>query len=174
MFARWLSSVGASSPHVDHVTLLNNAEYGTAAFVSSNDFFDQNIANQNGEAGIYLGDSPQARATVTNNQAMNNLNFGIFLRDASGTAAAPARVANNSVRGNCAGIFFLNTGANPANWEAYGNLAAANNRVCQGDEGPSGGGIGIGVDGVNSVNVHDNVTDRRWTSCLLIGLNGAR
>src|SRR5436305_4118295 len=53
---------GASSPHVDHNTFLNNAEYGTAAFVSSNDFFDSNTANKNGEAGIYLGDSPQANA----------------------------------------------------------------------------------------------------------------
>jgi parallel beta-helix repeat protein len=149
--------LGASSPHVDHTTLLNNAEYGTAAFVSSNDFFDQNIANLNGEAGIYLGDSPSANGTVTNNQAMNNANFGIFLRDASGSAAAPGTVANNSVRGNCAGIFFLNTGANPANWQAFGNLAAANDRVCQGDEGPTGGGIGIGIDGVNNVNAHDNL-----------------
>src|SRR6478672_2449484 len=47
---------GATSPHVDHNTFLNNAEYGTAAFVSTNDFFDSNISNGNGEAGFYMGD----------------------------------------------------------------------------------------------------------------------
>src|SRR3954454_23027165 len=91
---------GASSPHVDHNTFLNNAEYGTAAFVSTNDFFDNNISNLNGEAGFYMGDSPAANGTMTNNQAMNNANIGIFVRDASGKSTAPGKVANNSVRGN--------------------------------------------------------------------------
>lgn len=147
---------GATSPHVDHNTFLNNADYGTAAFVSTNDFFDSNISNQNGEAGFYMGDSPAANGTMTNNQAMNNFAIGIFVRDASGKAAAPGKVANNSVRGNCIGIFFLNTGANPANWEASGNLVAANDNVCPGGQ-PSAGGIGIAVDGVNFVNIHDNL-----------------
>jgi parallel beta-helix repeat protein len=144
---------GAASPHVDHNTFLNNADYGTAAFVSSNDVFDSNISNLNGEAGIYLGDSPNARGTVTNNQAMNNANLGIFVRDASG----PGTVANNSVRGNCAGMLFLNTGANPAHWTVSGNLVSANDKVCRGDEGPPAGGVGIAVDGVNDVNIHDNL-----------------
>jgi len=143
---------GASSPQVDHVSALNNSDYGITAFVSTNDFFDSNIANKNGEAGFYVGDSPHANATVTNNEAMNNANAGIFVRDASG----PGSIANNSVRGNCIGIFFLNTGTNPANWEAFGNLAAANDAVCQGGP-PTAGGIGIAVDGVNSVNIHDNL-----------------
>jgi hypothetical protein len=144
---------GASSPHVDHSTFLNNSDYGTTAFVSTNDVFDSNISNQNGEAGIYVGDSPHANATVTNNQPNNNANFGIFVRDASG----PGMVANNVVRGNCGGILFLNTGANPSNWQASGNEAAANDRVCSPEGGPPAGGIGIGVAGVNKVNVHDNL-----------------
>src|SRR5207248_6495364 len=90
---------GASSPHADHVRAVNNTDYGITAFVSTNDVFDSNITNFNGEAGIYVGDSPQANATVTNNQANNNANTGIFVRDASG----PGAVANNAVRGNCAG-----------------------------------------------------------------------
>jgi Right handed beta helix region len=150
---------GASSPHVDHNTFLNDGEYGTAAFVSTNDFFDSNTSNLNGEAGIYMGDSPNAKGTVTNNQVLNNANFGIFVRDASG----PGQIANNVTRGNCAGIFFLNTGANPSNWEASGNLVTANDRVCQGDEGPTGGGVGIGVDGVNKVTVHDNLVRNNVT-----------
>jgi len=164
---------GASSPHVDHNTFLNNAEYGTAAFVSSNDFFDSNISNKNGEAGIYLGDSPSANGTVTNNQTMNNANFGIFVRDASGQAAAPGTVANNSTRGNCAGILFLNTGANPANWNAFGNLSTANDSSCQGDEGgPTAGGIGVGIDGVNNVNLHDNAIQNNVPSAGPVQLTG--
>ena len=152
--------MGASSPHVDHNTFLNNADYGTTAFVSTNDVFDSNISNKNGEAGIYVGDSPHANATVTNNQANNNANFGIFVRDASG----PGMIANNVVRGNCGGILFLNTGANPSNWQASGNQASANDAVCSPEGGPTAGGIGIGVAGVNSVNVHDNLVTNNVAS----------
>src|SRR5205085_11133567 len=96
---------------------------------------------------------PQANATVTNSQANNNANTGIFVRDASG----PGTVANNAVRGNCSGIFFLNTGSNPANWDVFGNVANANDAMCSGGGGPTAGGIGVAVIGVNHVNVHDNL-----------------
>jgi parallel beta-helix repeat protein len=167
---------GASSPHVDHNTFLNNSDYGTTAFVSTNDFFDSNISNKNGEAGIYVGDSPHANATVTNNQANNNENFGIFVRDASG----PGMIANNVVRGNCGGILFLNTGSNPSNWQASGNQASANDAVCSPEGGPTAGGIGIGVAGVNSVNVHDNLVTNnvpsgpvQLTGGVLVGMGAS-
>jgi parallel beta-helix repeat protein len=148
---------GASSPQVDHNTVLNNAEYGAAAFVSTNDRFTDNIANKNGEAGIYVGDSPGANAVINNNQANNNANFGIFVRDASGTSAAPGKVTNNLVRGNCAGILFLNTGSGEAHWEGANNQASANNAVCSGDEGPSAGGIGVAAFSPDDVKIHDNL-----------------
>src|SRR5581483_64446 len=153
---------GASSPHVDHNTFLNNSDYGTTAFVSTNDFFDSNISNKNGEAGIYVGDSPHADATVTNNEANNNANFGIFVRDASG----PGMIANNLVRGNCGGILFLydGTGPVPSTWQASGNQVSANDAVCSPEGGPPAGGIGIGVAGVNSVNVHDNLVTNNVAS----------
>jgi len=75
------------------------------------------------------------------------------VRDASG----PGSVANNVARGNCGGILFLNTGANPSNWTASGNEASANDAVCQGDDGPSAGGVGIGIVGVNGVNLNNNL-----------------
>ena len=146
---------GASSPHVDHNSFLNNSDYGTTAFVSTNDVFDGNVANRNGEAGIYVGDSPAADATVTNNQAMSNANFGIFVRDSSG----PGMVANNSVRGNCGGIVFLKTGSGastPTTWTASGNIAAANDALCTG-EAQGAGGVGIAVLGVNAVKVTGNL-----------------
>ena len=43
--------------------------------------------------------------------------------------------------------------------EEFGNFARANNKVCQGGP-PTAGGIGIAVDGVNKVNVHDNLVRR--------------
>jgi len=156
---------GATSPHVDHVTASNNTEYGIAAFQSSDDVLDTNIANQNGEAGLYVGDSPNAKATVTNNVAKANDDFGIFVRDSSG----PGTVAHNIVRGNCGGILFLNTGtgANPSSWDAFGNMAIANDNECTPDGGPTAGGIGIGVIGVDSVNVHDNLVRNNQPSVVV-------
>jgi parallel beta-helix repeat protein len=147
--------LGASSPQVDHNTLLNNTDYGTAAFVSTSDTFTDNIANRNGEAGIYVGDSPGANALVNNNQSTNN-QIGIFVRDASGaSSASPGKVTNNLTRGNCVGIFFLNTGSGAAHWEAANNQSSANNAFCSGQ--PSFSGIGIGIFGPNDINVHDNL-----------------
>src|SRR5947209_4775480 len=51
---------GAPSPHVDHVTANGDGEYGIVAFVSTDDVIDSNVAKFNGEAGIYVGDSPNA------------------------------------------------------------------------------------------------------------------
>ncbi|MBV8980072.1 MAG: right-handed parallel beta-helix repeat-containing protein [Acidimicrobiia bacterium] len=144
---------GTTSPQVDHNTLVGNSDYGTAAFVSTDDVITANIARGNGEAGIYVGDSPGARAKVTGNSSTGNDDFGIFVRDASG----PGTISGNEVRGNCGGILFLNTGANPSNWDASGNIASANDSVCTPDGGPAVGGIGIAVSGVNSVNIHDNI-----------------
>ncbi|MCU1449709.1 MAG: hypothetical protein JWP02_1879 [Acidimicrobiales bacterium] len=150
--------IGASSPQIDSNAVLNNADYGAAAFVSTNDRFTDNTANKNGEAGIYVGDSPGANAVVNNNQANNNANLGIFVRDASGaSSASPGKVTNNLVRGNCIGIFFLNTGSGEAHWEAANNQASANDAICSGGEGPSAGGIGIAAFSPDDVTIHDNL-----------------
>jgi parallel beta-helix repeat protein len=149
---------GVSSPQGDHNQLVNNTEYGTAAFGSTNTRLTDNIANKNGEAGLYVGDSPNANAVVTGNQATNQ-NIGIFVRDASGASAAnPGKVANNLVRGNCIGMLFLNTGSGEAHWEASGNQSSANNAFCPPDEDPeSVSGVGIAVFGPDDIFVHDNL-----------------
>ena len=149
---------GATSPHVDHVTANSNTDYGITAFVSTDIVFDSNVANLNGEAGVYVGDSPQANASVQNNMATKNADFGILVRDSSGgghpSGAGP--ISNNIVRGNCGGILFLNTGSGastPSGWQATDNVASANNNGCSGGDG----GIGIGVVGVDNVSVNDNL-----------------
>lgn len=151
---------GVSSPQGDHNQVVNNAEYGTAAFGSTNTRLTDNIANKNGEAGVYVGDSPQANAVVTGNEANNNQSFGIFVRDASGASSAnPGKVAGNVARGNCVGILFLNTGSGEAHWEASGNQSSANNAFCPGDqEHPESiSGIGIAVFSPDDIFVHDNL-----------------
>ena len=55
------------------------------------------------EAGIYIGDSPHADATVWKNVSFGNL-FGIFVRD-----AAHGKLLENKTFSNCVGIVFLNT-----------------------------------------------------------------
>jgi parallel beta-helix repeat protein len=156
--------LGATSPTVDHVSLLKNGAYGTAAFVSTSDHFTNNIANHNGEAGIYVGDSPGANAVIDNNQSLNN-NIGIFIRDASGaSSASPGQVTNNFLRGNCVGIVFLNTGAGESHWAAGNNQASANNAFCPPGDGPSVSGTGIAVIGPTDVNVHDNLVTNNQPS----------
>jgi len=61
----------------------DNEEYGIAQFNSTNGVYSWNVTARNGEAGIYVGDSPNANAEVEHNQTYDNLGFGIFLRDAS-------------------------------------------------------------------------------------------
>jgi parallel beta-helix repeat protein len=156
---------GATSPHADHDSFIGNSDYGVVAFVSTDDVYDTNIANFNGEAGLYVGDSPHANATVVNNVANHNAEFGIFVRDATG----PGTVSNNIARGNCGGILFLNTGANPSDWRASGNVASSNNAICSGGGGPTAGGIGIGVIGVNKVSVTDNLIRNNAAPAAITG-----
>src|SRR5205814_5845152 len=71
----------------ENARFLNNLSfadggYGLAAFVSTGTHVEDNIAHDNGEAGIYIGDSPNADAAVRGNNVHGNL-YGIFVRDAS-------------------------------------------------------------------------------------------
>mgnify|MGYP001058645309 CR=1 FL=1 len=58
----------------------------------------------NAAAGLYVGDSPHARATLTGNLVHDNGQFGIFLRD-----SRHGTVSGNTVTGNCLGIGVLET-----------------------------------------------------------------
>jgi nitrous oxidase accessory protein NosD len=140
---------GVSGAKVDHVLAAGNDEYGIAAFNSTNGRYTWNLTPDNGEAGIYLGDSPQARSEVEHNASWDNAGFGIFIRDASF-----GRIKKNVVTGNCIGMIFLNTGAGAAHWTGERNLAIANDRACPGDEAegePGLSGAGIVVAGAKDV-----------------------
>jgi hypothetical protein len=148
-------------------TILSDyGEYGVFALDSSGTKITRNVAKNtvdgvNPEAGIYVGDSPNADATVWKNVAYGN-HDGFFIRD-----AAHGKVLDNKAFGNCLGIVFLNadeTAQDPpgepvdvAHWRAEDNTVAANNRTCPANEGvPPLSGIGIAVLGGVDIHLIDN------------------
>lgn len=155
----------ADDPEVTRVYAkgAEHSEYGIAAFASEDVVFTRTLTVDGGEAGIYIGDSPHADATVWKNVAWNN-GFGIFIRD-----SAHGTIQRNKTFGNCLGILFLNTDESQAppefrgpsidvkDWLAKQNNATANNRPCPaGDEGEATSGLGIVVFSSIDVSVIDN------------------
>jgi hypothetical protein len=150
----------------------NNDEYGIFANDSSGTVIARNVTGfvsddpqaPRPEAGIYVGDSPQADATVWKNVSYGNT-FGFFIRD-----AAHGSVIENKAFSNCAGIVFLNTDetnvppdqtpgtpVDVGHWLARDNQSTANNEVCasEGDEPPFSG-YGIIVVSGNDIDVLGN------------------
>jgi hypothetical protein len=137
--------------------------YGLAAFASKDMVFARNLALNGDEAGIYIGDSPDADATVWKNVTWNN-GFGLFIRD-----AAHGKIEKNKAFGNCVGVLILNTDESQAppefqsppidakDWLAKRNNVTANNRACPaGDEGDAASGVGIAVVSGIDVSLIDN------------------
>ena len=112
----------------------HNGGYGIARFVSTGSRFSANWVSYNGEAGLYLGDSPHAASTVRDNRADHN-GFGIFLRDSTDIIAT-----DNNVWGNCVGILAINDGHGPSDtgssFVIQDNKVTANDAACPGSGGP--------------------------------------
>jgi parallel beta-helix repeat protein len=147
-----IAGSGSMSLSVRSVHAANNGEYGITAFNSQGAQFSSSVTWGNGEAGFYIGDSPNSRAMLWNNTAYDS-QFGFFFRDASfGTAE------NNTAWGNCAGFVVLNTGApGPTKrWVIKNNVAHDNSRACSGGEGPPVSGIGVALVGTSHVKLVHN------------------
>jgi parallel beta-helix repeat protein len=137
----------------------HNGGYGIARFVSTDSLFEDNWTSWNTEAGLYMGDSPNAHSVLRDNKADNN-GFGIFMRDSTDLTAV-----GNRVWGNCIGILALNTGGEapgdlPAgDYRINDNVSLANDKFCpaSGDGQPPLSGIGIGLAGVHDTVVAHNV-----------------
>jgi parallel beta-helix repeat protein len=145
---------GARGTVLRNDAFLDDGEYGAAAFSSRGTKFLSNRATGGGEAGLYVGDSPNAGAVVRGNVAKHNGSFGIFLRDSSHGAAKGNRVSRN-----CLGIGLVNTGApgNVRDWVVKRNDVRKNNRFCRGEEGgPPVSGTGIGLIGASNNTVTRN------------------
>jgi parallel beta-helix repeat protein len=131
----------------------NNGEYGIAAFSSTGTKIIANLTSGSDEAGIYVGDSPHADATVAANETYGNL-FGIFVRN-----ARHGKIAGNQVHNNCLGMLFLADAPGPAGvFDVMGNKVVDNTRACPATaEGfPPSSGVGIALLGARGMEIKSN------------------
>jgi nitrous oxidase accessory protein NosD len=140
---------------LSHTHLLKNGSYGVFSNTSSGTRYLSNVASGNHAPGLYIGDSPQAHASVIGNRSVNNAGEGLLARDADfGT------VRNNVFAGNCAGILVLADSPGPAtDWKVTKNTVRKNNNACAGDPAdnePPLSGIGIALLGAANTSVTNN------------------
>jgi hypothetical protein len=139
----------ANNSRVTGVQARHNGGYGITGFLVHIIRFARDVVHHNGDAGFYIGDSPDADAVLTRNVAHHNLE-GFLLRDAS-----HGMLIQNRSRDNCAGVLFIETGApDPsAGWLATQNVVRRNNEACEGHEGgpPPLSGVGIAIGGSDEV-----------------------
>jgi parallel beta-helix repeat protein len=135
---------------------LGNGAYGIFSLRSTQSLIADNLATDGDEAGIYVGESPNARAQVIHNVVTGNL-FGLFLRDSTLITAE-----ENKASGNCVGILALNTGAGAGDYSIRDNKVTANTKSCT--SGLPASGLGIVLAGTSNVRVTENrVTDNKPT-----------
>lgn len=133
----------------------NNQSYGTTAFTSTSGTFEYNVSYGSGDAGFYVGNSPNAHFTVRFNTAFSDL-WGILVRDASiGT------ITDNLLRDSCSGLVFLNSGTTTGvhDWRASHNIVAHNDKFCSAEAAElpfSLTGVGILIGGGNHIVLRDN------------------
>jgi parallel beta-helix repeat protein len=132
----------------------DDEEYGITAFFSTGTRFLFNRVSDAEEAGIYIGDSPNADVTVIGNDASDNL-FGILVRDSEhGT------IVGNNVHGNCLGIpFFADLPGPVGLFTVAANRIADNTKACPASEDAPFpvSGIGVALLGATGVTVVGNV-----------------
>jgi len=154
--------LGGSNVDIVGNTAVGNGEYGIARFVSTGGSLKDNRVTGSQEAGLYLGDSPNARATIVGNTAWDNGFFGIFVRD-----SAHGTVVGNESFGNCIGIIALATQPQVSvqDWTVKGNRVHDNTKACPASEdGPPASGMGIALAGASHSRVQGNmVTGNRPT-----------
>jgi parallel beta-helix repeat protein len=147
--------IGAENPVVKNVHAIDNGEYGIARFVSTGGKLLSNVAEGSEEAGLYVGDSPDANVLIAGNEVSGNL-FGFFLRD-----SANGKVVGNRSHDNCVGLLNLNTGANIAgDYNIAGNVITHNTKFCEGNEEegtPPLSGLGVVIAGGHGNTVRGNV-----------------
>ena len=148
---------------------MDHDEYGVTAFGSTGVRFTHNTEIGNGgEAGIYVGDTPDADAVIKHNTSSGWAN-GILLRDSRNGV-----VKHNVFTQNCLGVTVLDTGPNGpvtdrgepfinnrgGDWLISRNQVSNNTRFCPAGSGedapPALGGHGVVVVGADHVRILDN------------------
>jgi hypothetical protein len=149
---------GAQDTEVQWNRFIDNAEYGAAAFTSTQTTFEHNLsthAGPGGEAGFYIGDSPNARAHIDNNES-SGYNLGLFERNAFNVHAE-----HNDIHGNCAGVLSVADAPGPAGRLVLDdNRIHDNNKFCPATTGPDAGpavsGVGVAILGGADNHAHEN------------------
>jgi len=150
LFAFGTSHLVAAHDEFDH-----NGGYGIFTNTSDGMTMRDDSSHDNGDAGFYIGDSPDAHAVVERNRSYRNAAEGVLLRDST-----DALISNNVLWGNCVGLFVLETGQPAPSGLAVvtHNRVRDNNRFCPAEVGghPALSGIGIGLLGTHDSVVLDN------------------
>ena len=144
---------GTNEARADHNVAANNKSYGITAFLSTHGLFEFNTSYGSGDAGFYVGNSPNADFKVRYNTAFADL-WGILVRDAS-----RGSVRDNLLHDSCSGLVFLNTGTSTGvhNWRASHNIVAHNDKFCSAEELPfSLTGVGILIGGGDHIVLRAN------------------
>jgi Right handed beta helix region len=158
-------ALGAQDARFDKNRAFDNQEYGIAAFASTGTRVAGNVTTGSTEAGIYIGDSPNADAFVADNATMGN-GFGIFLRN-----SMHGTILNNVSQGNCLGVLVLADEPGPAGfYRLLGNKIRGNSLACpESEDGPPVSGVGVAIFGAMDNALHGNViTDNVPTGPTLL------
>lgn len=146
---------GTNRPRAYHNVAANNKSYGITAFTSTHGRFEYNTSYGSGDAGFYVGNSPNADFTVRYNTAFADL-WGILVRDAS-----IGSVTDNLLHDSCSGLVFLNSGTTTGvhNWRASHNIVAHNDEFCSAEAAElpfSLTGVGILIAGGDHIMLREN------------------
>ena len=129
----------------------NNGEYGITAFFSKGTQILANLTSGSDDAGIYVGDSPHANATIASNNTYGNF-WGVLVRN-----ALHGRITGNEAHNNCVGIFFVADAPGPAGeFDVLGNTVNKNTRACPAREAPPLSRVGVGLFGARGVEIRGN------------------
>jgi nitrous oxidase accessory protein NosD len=147
---------------VSHVAAADNTAYGIASFEGIGTTFTRNEVSGSHDAGIYIGDSLDANAVVSDNRAWDNA-LGILVRHSQKVV-----VANNEAWGNCIGVFLLADGQAGGSGQTtvLNNTVFGNNDLCPQFDAAGflpllgGGGIVLAGSQQNAI-VQNDVRDNR-------------
>ncbi len=145
-------AIGARNSKFMTNRAVKNGEYGIAAFSSTGTQMIANLTRGSDDAGLYVGDSPHADATVAANETYDNF-LGILVRN-----ALHGKIAGNRVHNNCLGMLFLADEPGPAGvFDVRGNKVVNNTRACPAFEGaPPLSGEGIALLGARGMEIKGN------------------
>ncbi len=146
---------GTNRSRADHNVAASNKGYGITAFLSTHVQFEYNTSYGSGDAGFYVGNSPNADFTVRYNTAFADL-WGILVRDAS-----TGSVTDNLVHDSCSGLVFLNTGTTTGvhDWLVSNNIVTHNDEFCSAEKAElpfSLTGVGILIGGGDHIVLRAN------------------